>query len=315
MNISYDYYRIFYYVAKYGSFTQAANMLLNNQPNITRAMKALESELGCTLFVRTNKGVTLTPEGEALYAHISLAFEHIQTGEEEISANKGLQKGIVSIGATEISLRCFLLPILNDYRNKYPGIRIKISNLSSPQALSALKTGLVDFAVVTIPIERDSALREVKVKEFREVAICGEVLQSKFGTAAFTLKELSQQPIISLEKGCSTHIFYTDLFAKHGMNFHPDIEAATADQIIPIVKHNLGIGFVPEQFLYDEPNGIYRLNLKDRIPTREICVVTRKGHSPSLAARELGKMMLEEQFINNTEFAVRRARRTFKQAT
>ena len=294
MNISYDYYRIFYYVAKYGSFTQAANMLLNNQPNITRAMKALESELGCTLFLRTNKGVTLTPEGEALYAHISLAFEHIQTGEEEISANKGLHKGIVSIGATEISLRCFLLPILNDYRKKYPGIRIKISNLSSPQALSALKTGLVDFAVVTTPIERDSALREVKVKEFREVAICGEVLQSKFGTAAFTLKELSQHPIISLEKGRSTHIFYTDLFAKHCMNFHPDIEAVTADQIIPIVKHNLGIGFVPEQFLYDEPNGIYRLNLKDRIPTREICVVTRKGHSPSLAARELGKMMLEE---------------------
>ena len=64
-------------------------------------------------------------------------------------------------------------------------------------------------------------------------------------------------------------------------------------QIIPIVKHNLGIGFVPEQFLYDEPNGIYMLNLKDQIPTREICVVTRKGHSPSLAARELGKMMLE----------------------
>lgn len=293
MNISYDYYRIFYYVAKYGSFTQAANMLLNNQPNITRAMKTLESELGCTLFVRTNKGVTLTPEGETLYAHISLAFEHIQTGEEEISANKGLQKGIVSIGATEISLRCFLLPILNDYRKKYPGIRIKISNLSTPQALSALKNGLVDFAVVTTPTERNNELHEVKVKDFREVAICGEVLQSKFSGMTFALKDLIQYPIVSLEKGRSTHTFYTELFAKHGVSFSPDIEAATADQIIPIVKHNLGVGFVPEQFLYDEPNGIYRLNLKDQIPTREICVVTRKGHSPSLAARELGKMMLE----------------------
>ena len=293
MNISYDYYRIFYYVAKYGSFTQAANMLLNNQPNITRAMKALESELGCTLFLRTNKGVTLTPEGEALYAHISLAFEHIQTGEEEISANKGLQKGIVSIGATEISLRCFLLPILNDYRKKYPGIRIKIYNLSTPQSLSALKNGLVDFAVVTTPTERNNELHEVKVKDFREVAICGEVLQSKFSGMTFTLKDLIQYPIVSLEKGRSTHTFYTELFAKHGVSFSPDIEAATADQIIPIVKHNLGVGFVPEQFLYDEPNGIYRLNLKDQIPTREICVVTRKGHSPSLAARELGKMMLE----------------------
>ena len=294
MNISYDYYRIFYYVAKYGSFTAAANKLLNNQPNVTRAMKALESELGCTLFIRTNKGVTLTCEGEALYAHISLAFEHIQTGEEEISANKGLQKGIVSIGATEISLRCFLLPILNEYRNKYPGISIKISSLSSSQALSALKAGIVDFAIVTTPIQKDSELHEVKVKEFREVAICGEVLKSKLGSAVFELKELTQYPIVSFEKGRSTHTFYTELFAKHSVNFSPDIEAATADQIIPIVKHNLGIGFIPEQFLHDEPNGIYKLNLKDQIPTREICVVTRKGHSPSLAVRELKKTMLEE---------------------
>ena len=294
MNISYDYYRIFYYVAKYGSFTGAANKLLNNQPNVTRAMKALESELGCTLFIRTNKGVTLTREGEALYAHISLAFEHIQTGEEEISANKGLQKGIVSIGATEISLRCFLLPILNEYRNKYPGISIKISNLSSLQALSALKAGIVDFAIVTTPIQKDSALHEVKVKEFREVAICGEVLKGKLGSDVFELKELTQYPIVSFEKGRSTHTFYTELFAKLGVNFSPDIEAATADQIIPIVKHNLGIGFIPEQFLDDEPNGIYKLNLKEQITTRGICVVTRKGHSPSLAVRELEKMMLEE---------------------
>ena len=42
MNISYDYYRIFYYVAKYKSFTGAAKARLNNQPNITRMMKKLE---------------------------------------------------------------------------------------------------------------------------------------------------------------------------------------------------------------------------------------------------------------------------------
>ncbi len=292
MNISYDYYRIFYYVAKYGSFTQAANMLLNNQPNITRAMKTLESELGCTLFIRSNKGVTLTPEGEALYSHISLAFEHIQTGEEEISANKGLQKGIVSIGVTEISLRCFLLPILNDYRKKYSGIRIKISNLSTPQALSALKNGLVDFAVVTSPTEKSPALHEQKVKSFREIAVCGEALQSRLNGKILGFKELTEYPIVSLQKGRSTHTFYAELFAKHGAIFSPDIEAATADQILPVVKHNLGIGFVPEQFLYDEPNGIYRLNLSEQIPARDICVVTRKGHTPSLPANALKEMMV-----------------------
>ena len=81
MDISYDYYRTFYYVAKYKSFTGAAEALLNSQPNITRTMKKLEKELGCTLFVRQRHGIALTPEGEKLYAHISVAFEHISYGD------------------------------------------------------------------------------------------------------------------------------------------------------------------------------------------------------------------------------------------
>lgn len=50
MYINYDYYRIFYYVAKYQNFTQAANILMNNQPNITRTVKNLESSLGLHAF-------------------------------------------------------------------------------------------------------------------------------------------------------------------------------------------------------------------------------------------------------------------------
>ena len=66
MDVSYDYYRIFYYVAKCGNLSQAAKQLLNNQPNLTRSIKNLEAALGCTLFSRTNRGVRLTPEGEQL---------------------------------------------------------------------------------------------------------------------------------------------------------------------------------------------------------------------------------------------------------
>ena len=50
MYISYDYYRIFYYVARYGSISKAASVLMNNQPNLTRTIKNLEGELGCPLF-------------------------------------------------------------------------------------------------------------------------------------------------------------------------------------------------------------------------------------------------------------------------
>ena len=67
MNVNFEYYRIFYYVAKYHNFTKAAQALNNSQPNITRAMNCLEQQLNTTLFIRTNRGVQLTPEGERLY--------------------------------------------------------------------------------------------------------------------------------------------------------------------------------------------------------------------------------------------------------
>ena len=63
MYVDWEYYKIFYYVAKYQNFTKAARVLGNNQPNITHAMNRLESQLNCVLFIRSNRGVTLTPEG------------------------------------------------------------------------------------------------------------------------------------------------------------------------------------------------------------------------------------------------------------
>ena len=151
MYIHYDSYRIFYYVAKYRSFTQAAAMLLCNQPNVTRTIKNLESDLGCALFIRSNRGVRLTPEGERLYEHVRIAAEHIEAGEREIALDRSLSQGMVSIGASEVALRCLLLPVLKRFRSDHPGVRIRVSNHSTPQALDALKHGLVDFAVVTTP--------------------------------------------------------------------------------------------------------------------------------------------------------------------
>ena len=139
MYISYDYYRIFYYVAKYGNLSQAAKQLLNNQPNMTRAIKNLEAELGCPLFLRTNRGMKLTPEGERLYAHVRIAFEHIEAGEAEITESRTLQTGTVYVAASEVALRCLLLPVLKKFRLLHPGIHIRISNHSTPQAIAALK--------------------------------------------------------------------------------------------------------------------------------------------------------------------------------
>ena len=107
---TYDYYRIFYHVAQQHSFTKAAEVLHNNQPNITRCMNNLETELGCHLFVRSNRGVSLTPEGQKLFNHVAIAFEQLELGETELKRDQSLTSGLISIGVSENALRIMLLP-------------------------------------------------------------------------------------------------------------------------------------------------------------------------------------------------------------
>lgn len=291
MYISYDYYRIFYYVAKYKNVSQAAKLLLNNQPDMTRTIKKLEAELGCPLFLRSKKGMQLTPEGERLYEHIRIAIEHIDAGESELTESRNLQSGTVYIAASEVALRCLLLPILKKYRILYPGIHIRISNHSTPQAIGALKDGSADVAVVTTPTVHTASLLETPVKPITEVAVCSPYFKDLAGKRV-SLSELTDFPLISLGKDTKSFEFYSALFSAHGLPYKPDIEAFTADQILPMVQADLGIGFVPEEFLKDI-GGICTINLKEQIPKRNIVIIKRKEQPLSVAAKELEHMILE----------------------
>ncbi len=291
MNISYDYYRVFYYVAKLKSFTAAAQALMNNQPNITRMMKKLEEELGCTLFIRQRHGITLTPEGEKLYVHISVAMEHILSGEEEIAREKSLQGGVVTIAASEIALHCVLLPALKKYRKAYPGIRIRISNQTTPQALSELKKGLADMALVTDPFTLPEGITAKVLRKIKEVPVCSTAFSLTTGMS-LTDEQIRKYPLIGLGEQTSSFAFYSAIFGKMGWTFSPDVEAATSDQILPMVKSDLGIGFVPLDFLEKENmEGLVILDMEPPVPERNICLLKRKGESLSLAAAELEKQI------------------------
>ena len=298
MNINYDYYRIFYYVAKYGNFTQAANILLNNQPNITRSIKKLENELGCTLFVRSNRGATLTPEGEKLFAHVSVAVEQLRAGEEELSRDKSLQSGTVTVGVSETALHGLLLSVLNKFRSKYPGIRIRLSNHSTPQAMSALRNGRVDLAVVTTPTDVSNPLHEYRLTTFREILVCGKDF-SHLQNKVLQLKDLTKYPLICLGKETKTNEFFSRFFMSHGLVFLPDMEAATTDQILPMVRNNLGLGFLPDIFAEPaiEMGAIYGLKLQEKIPRRDICLLKNTERPLSIAAKELEKMLLQEKTL------------------
>ena len=290
MDISYDYYRIFYYVASCGSVSQAAVQLRNNQPNLTRAIKNLEGELGCTLFLRTNRGMRLTPAGERLFAHIRVAFQQIERGEAELQELRELRRGSVTISASEIALRGILQPVLREFCRLHPNVSLKISNHTTPQAVEALKNGLADLAVVTTPLTPEDGLRFRRLRSVCERAVCAG-FPELYGRPV-TPEELLRYPIVSLGAQSTSYQLYSGYFAAHGLAFSPDIEAATADQILPLVEAGLGIGFVTEDFLHGAPE-LHALELTCPLPAREICAVKREGQPLSLAAQELERLLDE----------------------
>ena len=114
-------------------------------------MNRLESQLNCVLFIRSNRGVTLTPEGELLYSRIASAAVQIQDAEEELSASATLEHGAISISATETALNIYLAEKLRAFHtdsSRHPPAHLQPLHAAG---LQAVKNGEVDFAIITTP--------------------------------------------------------------------------------------------------------------------------------------------------------------------
>ncbi len=296
MAASYDYYRIFYYVAKYQSFTRAASVLLNSQPNITRAMNNLEQELGCRLFLRSHRGVTLTPEGEMLFARVNVAQEQLRLGEEELMSARSLQGGSISIGCSEIALHGLLLQVLERFHQNYPGVRLHVFNHSTPQALTALKSGLAELAVVTMPVRTgvEQPFSVTELRRFHEILVGGPRFAALAGQV-MSFTGLMDYPLVFHDKSTWTSDFYNQFFAERGLILRPDIEVATTDQILLMVERNLGLGFLPTFFAKEAlaRGTVYEIPLEESIPERRICLVCDRSRPTGSAVQKMKEMLTE----------------------
>ncbi len=294
MPVSYDYYRIFYYVAKYRNLTQAAAVLFMSQPNVSRVMRQLENELGCRLLIRSNTGVALTKEGEQLFARVSVAFEQLAAGEAELSQSVELQRGSVAIGASETALHLLVLDKLREFHTRYPNVRLHIFNYNTPQALAALRSGQIDCAVVTTPTEAPTGLQEVPLMRFEEILVAGKRFAG-FAQQPRELGELASYSLICLARPTSTFAMLNRFYLEHGLVLEPDIEVATADLILPMVKNNLGLGFLPQEFAVRalERGEIVQIQLKERLPQRKVCMVYDPKRIFGVAAQRLMTLLQE----------------------
>lgn len=294
MNISYEYYRTFYYVAKYQSLTAAAEALHSNQPNLSRTIKLLEHELGCSLLIRSNRGISLTPEGEQLYSHVKIAIEQIQTAEDELKMLTGLHKGLVSVGASETALHLLLLPVLRKFKEMHPEIRVRIQNHLTKQAIESVEHGMVDFAVVASPADIPHTLNARSLMKFQDILTGGKAYSS-LASRTVSLQEIYGYPLVCLGEHTMSYRFYDNFYRSNKLILKPEFEAATTDQILPMVKNNLGLGFIPEQLAKDAiaSGEVCQIYLKETIPSREIYIVENKERPLTIAAGALKDLLIQ----------------------
>lgn len=292
MSANFEYYKIFYYVAKYKNLTQAADALMTSQPAITRSIKNLENELGCRLFIRSSHGVTLTREGELLYRHVTPACELLFKGEEDLNTVLGLKEGQLYIGATETALHCYLLEKLEKFHHLYPGVHIKISNQTTPMTFHEFKAGKIDLALVTTPCNCSEPYHLTPVKTFNDVLV-GNREYARMARQTWHLSELSKYPLVSLSRDTMSYQFIQKFYASCQVPLRLDIELASAHLIMPVILHGLGIGFIPEEMARPAlvSGELVQIPLYEHIPARQICYIRDLSRSMNAATRKLLELM------------------------
>ena len=172
-----EYYKVFYHVAKLGSVTLASQQLFISQPAVSQAIKQLELSLGCTLFFRAPKGVKLTPEGETLFTYIKQGYELFQSGEKKLEEMLNFENGEIRIGASDMTLKYYLLPYLEKFHKSYPSIKIIVSNAPTPETILSLKAGKIDCGIVSSPVDESKDYKIIEVSDVRDTFVAS----SRFG--------------------------------------------------------------------------------------------------------------------------------------
>lgn len=287
-----EYYKVFYYVAECGSLTRAATKLSISQPAVSQALKQLEEALKVKLFIRASRGIELTMEGKILYSYVKKGYEQIEEGERQLARMLDLEFGELRIGASDMTLKFYLLPFLEKYHEKYPHIKVTVTNAPTPETLQLLKERKIDFGVISTPFEETKEMSSFPVKEIEDCFVAGKkFIQYKDRVLDFA--ELEKMPIISLEKNTSTRSYIDDFLSESNVEMRPEFELATSDMIVQFALRSLGVGCVMKDFAkeYLDEGALFELTFKKEIPKRQICVVTESRMPVSSAAQKILSML------------------------
>ncbi|WP_342558791.1 LysR family transcriptional regulator [Metasolibacillus sp. FSL K6-0083] len=292
-----DYYRIFNIVSQNKSFSKAAEELFMTQSAVSQAILKLEKELATPLFHRTPKGVILTDEGQVLHEYVQSALGILHAGEDKLLEFKHLTTGQLRIGVGDTISRYFLLPYLEMFHLKYPGVRLKVLNGTTSEIRDFIRAGEADVGVCNLPL-RDEQLQVQPCKQIHDIFVCGEKYKN-LTKKPIALPQLMKMPLIFLGKKANSRNYVEQYLKEQGYHLTPEFELGSHDLLLQFAQINLGIACVTKEFAleYLEKGLLYEVPLQQPLPERSIGICHLKSVPLSRAAQKFSELINPTAFL------------------
>ena len=282
MNIDLELYRVFYMVAKNKHMTKASEELHISQPAISQSIKKLEEQLGGALFLRSNKGMELTKEGEMFYEYVKGALELIHNAENEFTSFKDLSKGEIKIGCSTTLTKLILMDTLKEFHQDYPNISINISNDLTNNLINDLKVGKLDFVIFNESYIKETNLNLEKLKDIKQ----GFIYNPEFYNDNInTFEDLNNVPLILQKEESNSRKLLDYIALQNNVKLIPKMEVVSQELITEFTNIGLGIGFTIIDLAKRNFKNLKELNINKTIPKITISIATNKSVSLTYASK------------------------------
>lgn len=235
------YLKTFREVAKWGSYTRAAEVLGYAQSSITTQIQKLEESYGAVLVERFGRSMKLTLAGEALLQYANDIYRLHEESKEVVSRQS---RGILSIGTIETLAAFFLPPHLQTYRQQFPDINVMIQPGNEPFIIDAVKEGAMDVGIILDPPFADPELHCSILRE-EELVIIGSPAHKFAGTKEVLIEDLEKESLILTEEGCTYRAMLLRTLKSNQIHYSLSYEFGNLEAIKQCVMYGLGIALLP----------------------------------------------------------------------
>jgi DNA-binding transcriptional LysR family regulator len=275
--------RGFCYADQSLSVSKAAERLFLSQPSVSLQIQALERELKTTLFERRGPKISLTPDGKTLYELAASLVDEIDNLDDLFSARRGgIETGRLDIAAGE-STTLYLLPrFVKEFSEAYPGIELKLHNVTGRDGLAMVRADEVDFAVGSMLEMRDDI--EYQPMFTYDPVLIVDPAHPLAKRKRVSLKDVAPYPLILPPSHLTTWRVVDYAFGQHNLTYKVKMEAGGWEVIKKYVMLGMGISIVTSICLTGEEK-LVALPLSRYFPKRTYGLVIRKGKFLSPAAQ------------------------------